>query len=289
MSKIFTQDMLRLLAFAGIAVISLSAIFSRILSKLMGSFAPYRKVTVIYLLVVMVLMGLVGFLGNRYTFRQPGLIFIICQLLFLMAGFLNIRYMHKYLTWSGKENTFWYELLFTVIAAGFGLIGFVIVFTWMNTEGYQFFMCTSLLFFILAFLIRHTFIKAISIPMKIYSKWYYPIHQELADPDEAKMKNMLVISFEFQKKITDKYYTNFRAKAPADMDFDQLFYYFINDYNERHPNAKIEFVNEQGAPYGWVFYKKPRWYSFGTKYIKTDISFFLNRVRENDIIVCSRV
>ena len=115
------------------------------------------------------------------------------------------------------------------------------------------------------------------------------MHEEVDDPDESKMKNMLVISFEFQKKPTDKYFTNFRAKAPADMEFGQLFYYFINDYNERHPKEQIEFVSDKGNAHGWIFYRKPRWYSIGTNYIEPENSFFINHIKENDVIVCSRV
>ncbi len=45
----------------------------------------------------------------------------------------------------------------------------------------------------------------------------------LEDPDENKLKNMLLISFEFQKGGTDHCFTNFRAKAPADMELRLLF------------------------------------------------------------------
>lgn len=149
-------------------------------------------------------------------------------------------------------------------------------------------MASSVLFFVISFFVYNTFLKVVSIPIKIYKKWYYPVHEAIDDPDEAKLKNILIISFEFQKKKTDQYFTNFRAKAPSDMEFGQLFYYFINDYNERHPNGKIEYVNEHRSPYGWIFYRKPKWYSIGTKYIDTDFTFFTNHIRENDVIVCDR-
>jgi Type VI secretion system, TssN len=150
------------------------------------------------------------------------------------------------------------------VLAAFAFMGFVMVFSMFNREGYQFYIASSVLFFVLAYFIYATFIRAVSIPLKIYARWFYPVHEEVDDPDEDKLKNMLVISFEFQKKKEDQHYTNFRAKAPADMEFGQLFYYFLNDYNERHPNGKIEFLNEQSSPYGWIFYKKPRWYNLST-------------------------
>ncbi len=87
-------------------------------------------------------------------------------------------------------------------------------------------------------LIVHTFRRAVGIPPKILKEWYYPLGQYIDEPEDAKMRNLKVISFEFQKRTNDPHFTNFRAKAPADMDFGMLFYYFINDYNERHSNSR---------------------------------------------------
>jgi Type VI secretion system, TssN len=289
MQNIFTQEILRMLTIVGIGGISVMSVLGVYISKLHGSFAPYRKSTVIYLLLAMLALGVVGFVGMSYTFQNPGFTFIICQIIFLTLGFLHIRLMRKYLKWTDHKYAFWLELIFTIVVAAFGFIFFVILFKIMNKEGYEFFMGASVLLFIIAYFIYYTFMAAVNVPMKIYKQWYYPVHEEIEDPEESKLKNMLVISFEFQKKMTEKHFTNFRAKAPADMEFGQLFYYFINDYNERHPNGRIEFVDAQTEPYGWVFYKKPKWYTINTKYIDAGNTFFMNHVKENDVIICSRV
>jgi hypothetical protein len=289
MNKFFSQEMIRMLGIAGFAGLSLMTFLGVYISRARGSFAPYRKPTIIYLLVATLIAAIVGLMGMDVLFSTPFITLVICQLIFLVLGFLHIRYMRRYLKWSGGDNSFWFEAIFTIVVAAFGLMGFVMVFSLFNREGYQYYIGASVLFFVIAYFIYATFIKAVSIPLKIYAKWFYPVHEEVDDPDEDKLKNMLVISFEFQKKKGDQHYTNFRAKAPADMEFGQLFYYFLNDYNERHPNGKIEFLNEQASPYGWIFYKKPRWYSFNTRYMDTDKSFFINHIRENDIIVCKRV
>jgi Type VI secretion system, TssN len=41
-------------------------------------------------------------------------------------------------------------------------------------------------------------------------------------------------------------------------------------------------------PYGWIFYKKPRWYTINTSYISSEKTFYANRIKENDVIVCRR-
>jgi hypothetical protein len=196
--------------------------------------------------------------------------------------------MPKYIKWAGGPKMFWPEALFTVVICAFGYMAFLLVFKWLNRDGYHYLMATCVVWILITVFIYHTFKKAIAIPVKSFSQWFYPLHKEMEEPDEDKMKHMLVISFMFQKKSEDKFFTNFRAKAPIDMEFGQLFYYFINDYNERHPNGKIEFINEQSEPYGWTFYRKPKWYEFKTRYIDVENTFFTNHIRENDIVVCLR-
>jgi Type VI secretion system, TssN len=290
MNKLFSQEILRMLGIVGLAGLSLMTFLGVYISKARGSFAPYRKATIIYLLLATAIGALAGIAGTWQAELRPFGTLLICQVVFFTLGFLHIRCMHRYLKWSGTEKSFWFEFLFTVVVAAFCFMAFIIVFSMCSAEtGFRYYIASSVLFLIIAFFVYTTFLKAVNIPEKIYSKWFYPIHEEVADPDEAKLKNILVISFEFQKKKTDPHFTNFRAKAPADMEFGQLFYYFINDYNERHPNGKIEFMNERSDAYGWMFYRKPRWYSLRTKYMDTEKTFFINHVKENDIIVCKRV
>ena len=289
MNKVFSQQMIMMLGILGIASISIMSILGVYIGKLKGNFAPYRKPTILYILVAILIFAVLGFAGYSSFFIRPTLTLIICQVIFFILGLYHIRCMHKYLKWSGSGKSFWFEMIFTIVVAAFGFMGFIIIFKWMNNSGYEYQVSSSVLFFVLAFFVYNSFLSAVNIPMKVYKKWFYPVHKEIDDPDETKLKNMLVISFEFQKKKTDEYFTNFRAKAPADMEFGKLFYYFINDYNERHPNGKIEYVSEKATPYGWVFYKKPRWYTINTKYIDTEHTFFTNHIKENDVIVCNRV
>ncbi len=247
-----------MLGIAGLAGLSIMTFLGVYISRARGSFAPYRKATIIYLLVVVLISGITGLIGIRGVFPTPAIALIICQLLFFLLGFVHIRQMHRYLKWSGTERSFWFEAIFTLVVAIFAFMSFTFVFGSVNRDGFQYYIASSSAFLLIAFMVYNTFLASVNIPLKVYSRWFYPVHEEVDDPDESKLKNLLVISFEFQKKNNDPHFTNFRAKAPADMEFGQLFYYFINDYNERHPNAKIEYVNEQGAPYGWLFYKKKK-------------------------------
>jgi Type VI secretion system, TssN len=288
MERLFTGELLRMLGILGLGGFSLMAVMGGVIGKIRGSFQPYIKATVLYLLVVSALFAAVAFLGHTSLFTEPLFSFIGFQLIFILLGILHIYYMPKYLAWASGDNSFWLSVLYTVILAVFGYMFFVVIFKWVNNEGYHYMAGSSIAFFIIPLFVYRTFLKAIDMPPKIFKQWYYPVNVEVQEPDDDKLKNMLVISFEFQKKLNEPHFTNFRAKAPRDMEFGQLFYYFINDYNERHPNSKIEFADNSIDAYGWIFYKKPRWYTITTVYIDSEKTFYANRVRENDVIVCRR-
>jgi hypothetical protein len=191
--------------------------------------------------------------------------------------------------WGKDKQTFVPDLIFTFIILLAGAICFMLAYRWLNREGLEISMMFSTLFFIIPLFVWHTFLSALAIPPKVLNQWYYPVHEPMEDPEESKLKNMLLISFEFQKNGQESFFTNFRAKAPVDMELGELFYYFINDYNERHPQGQIHFSNGTGKPYGWMFYKKPKWYTVMTTYMDSDKTIYLNRIRENDVIVCSRI
>lgn len=277
-----------MLGIVGVAGIGLTALLGRWVSKARGSFQPYLKPTVAYLLVFMLCTGLVALLGLGAVFKRPGIVYIITQALCVGLGVLHIRYLPKYIKWAGTGKTFWAEALFTLVLCAFGYMAFVVVFKWVNREGYHFLVASCVGWVLITYFVYHTFRKAVDIPVKIYKQWYYPLGAEMQDPDEEKLKHMLIVSFLFQKKTGDAFFTNFRAKAPVDMEFGQLFYYFINDYNEKHPNAKIQFTTASGDAYGWYFYRKPKWWQFGAGFIDDEKTFFANRIRENDVIVCLR-
>ncbi len=278
----------KLFSYLGIGFISLSAITGYVVSRIRGSFKPFARPTLLYLVIFSALIGLTGFCMALSWFPHYLQHFIFLQAVFLLLGILHVWAMGYYLKWTGSSS-FWAELLLTLAIVLLGSILFIMSYRAVNREGLEFAMVSAVLFFLIPRVVYHTYRKAMEISPKVLRQWFYPVHEAIAEPDAAKLRNLLVISFEFQKRPADKYFTNFRAKAPVDMEFGQLFYYFINDYNERHPNDAIKYVSETGAPYGWIFYKKPKWYTFITRYIAADRTIFINGIRENDVIICSRI
>jgi hypothetical protein len=283
-----TNDTNKVLMILGLLAMGMSALLAKMIGKIKGSFKPYTKATIWYTVMCLIFFAVIAFTAHPQIFTEPVTFLIFYQAYFLLFGSLHFYMMHQILRWSGDESTFWAEVLYTAILGMFGSLGFVLIYRLVSAEQSVYLMATSSLFFIIPLFVFHTFRKAVAIPPRVLKHWLYPFNENIGDPDESKMKNLLVISFEFPKRASDTHFTNFRAKAPTDMEFGQLFYYFINDYNERHPNEKIEFISNQGDVHGWIFYKKPRWHSFLTRYIDTGKTIYTNNIRENDVIICSR-
>lgn len=287
MERWLTPDLNKVLILLGIGMISFSVLIGVFAKRIRNSFKPFSKRALWYGLVSLVPFALAGLLVASGMFASYTSYYIFFQVLFLLTGSLHLYMMERKLPW-GQDQAFWADLLFTVLIMLAGGICFFLIYRLVNREGLELIMATSAFFFMLPLFVLYTWRQAMAIPPKVYKQWYYPVHQPVEDPDENKLKNMLLISFEFQKKGVDHFFTNFRAKAPADMELRLLFYYFINDYNERHPQGRINYLNDVGEPCGWMFYKKPKWYTVFTSYMDADKTIFTNRIRENDVIVCAR-
>lgn len=288
MEKMITNELTKTLIILGMGVLTISALLMKLIAKVSGSFKPYQKAILLYLFVFLLFFAAIACTAFFPASKNYFLFYILYQFYFLGLGIAHTRFMPAHIKKSADSKAIWLELVFTILAGIIGSIGFIIVYSLINREGFQYNMATSICSFIIPWFVYKTFEQAVAIPPKILKQWYYPLNKELEEPDESKLRNLLVISFEFQKQTTDMHFTNFRAKAPVDMEFGELFYYFVNDYNERHPNAKIEFADTTGDAHGWIFYKKPKWYTLATQYINSDRTIFNNNIKENDIIICSR-
>lgn len=287
MERFITPDLNKVLMLLGIGFLSLSVILGFVARKIRNSFKPFSKRAILYLVIAALLFALTGLIIGAPLFSSYTGYFIFFQVLFLLYGTAHVYLMERKLPW-GADRAFWPDFIFTFLVMVAGAVGFVLAYRLVNREGLEIALMPSVLVFLVPLFVLYTFRQAMALPPKVLKQWYYPVHQPVEDPDESKLKNLLLISFEFQKKGDDAWYTNFRAKAPTDMELGTLFYYFINDYNERHPEGRIHFVNGQGTPHGWMFYKKPKWYNIFTRYVDADRTIFTNNIRENDVIVCAR-
>ncbi|MBW6534105.1 MAG: TssN family type VI secretion system protein [Mariniphaga sp.] len=248
----------------------------------------FKFKVILYVLVYGILIGTGGFLGNKSVFSvSNSIIFYILFAWFLVLGIFHVVLFNKILPWS-IDKKFWKELSLTFAIGFLGAATLLIVFHFFNYSAYAKTFLSSVLIFFVPYMFFSTFLFYLDIPVKVLRKWHYPVDSHIDDPTDREMDSPFVIGFEFKKKADDENMTSFRAKAPKEMIFGKLFYYFINDYNDRNPGEKIDYMEDNNKPVSWIFYHKPKWYS-RFRYIDPKETNSFNFIRENSVIVCKRV
>lgn len=271
-----------LIIFIIVVIFLLSLILSRVKEA-----KKYKKTTIIYLILTALCFGIAGFIGFLGAIKNLVAFFIVLQVLFLIIGILHSFLLYKLVPWSSKNKFIW-EFLFSFSIALLGAIIFLLVYNFiLHFHALQYVLLAAITWFFVPFFFVQSFYRFLAIPGRIFRKWYYPLGKEINDPLDSELVSLLVVSFEFHKKMNDPEITTFRAKAPAHMVFGRLFYYFLNDYNERHQEGPIAFLDADDRPYGWVFFKS-NW--LGRKrYIDPDHIITDNRIREDSVIICQRI
>lgn len=289
MEKVISSEMLKiLLPVFGACILTL--IFLLKISKMViGGSKRLNTRRNLYLLVGALLFGIAGITGHPSIFKDPFTLLIIYQVYFLGLGIWHYYLINTLFPVSESERPTSFRLAFTLSVMLFGALLFLLVFRFVNDQpGYLVMVLGSVLFFIIPFLVYETYLRAIAVPPKTIKLWRYPVHDGGIEPDQASLKNMLIVSFTIQKKMVDPYLTTVRSRAPAGMRFGDLFYFFVNDFNEKNPEDKIQFMTVEGNAQEWTFFKKTKWYNLFTHYIDADKTIAGNKLKENDVIVCTR-
>ncbi len=217
-------------------------------------------------------------------------VYWILAAIFLLFGILQMLLFHKkYFTVRDAQSSklFFAELMFAFSMVFFTIVIFSTLQYFLKDKSFLFYpMLTSLLVFFIPALVYKTFNAAVSIPPANYPTWSYP-QNPIELPDEKPNEKLLVIAFEMQKKSSDGRRTNFRAKGPEDMPLGELFYHFMNDYNEVQSETPIEYLDKSGEAQEWGFRLKPKWYQ-PHRVLNPAETIRNNEIHENSIIICER-
>jgi len=272
----------------GLVMLMLGGVMMGFITKLRKLIKKNKKAFFIYTLLVILVFGVTGLLANDNVLQNSPLgNFISFQVLFLIYGSIHILVMRKFFdNILDKITEFWPEFFYTLVTGILGLIGFIFTLQYYKID-YLYIFLASAICFMIPYLTIKLYEFAVSVPVPVYKKWTYPEQKNIKDPKESELKNPVVISFEFNKEIDVDEISNFRLKAPEQMEFGKLFYFFINDYNERHPESQISHLDENNVPYQWVFYSKPNFIGNRKHYDFTK-TVDSNNIKENDIIICQR-
>ncbi len=286
MNTLINSEVLKI----NIGLFMIGTMIIALVAKLRKLFSKHKKRAILYAIFVLLSFGLTGLLSSSKVLNDtPINSFYGFECIFFLMGVLHLYILRKYFPdLSNDKSEFFPEFLFTIAYVCIGLISFLQIVSRFRPSFSYLFMASALLF-VLPVMVYKLYEFAMQIVLPIYESWPYPLGKEIKDPTKDELANPKVISFEFRKKEDKDDITNFRVKAPQAMEFGKLFYFFIVDYNERHPESEIEVLDEKTQkPSSWVFHIKPNWWS-PLKRINFNQTVALNNIKEDSVIICSRV
>jgi hypothetical protein len=213
--------------------------------------------------------------------------FVGLQTYLTIAGAVHLVLFHQYFNKfdSKKIHT---EIFIALISAMYISAFVVTIAYFFNEQNYLLYLIGTLLFFVIPTLSYSLFEAAISIPAKLHKRWFYPLNTKYPSPQASEMRNIIILNLVFQKKSDDKQIINFKVKAPKTFEYGRLFYYFINDYNEKNPNSPIKHLDDNEQPFGWYFYTKPKWFG-SSDYIDPELAIDTNNIKDGETIICQRI
>ena len=275
-----------------IAVKVASIVFSGgifiILFKKIKSLKKYGFATLMYVLLTSLLLAFPT-LFNLFGLNNSEIFLLVsAQIFILFLGILHVAFVRSTLPWY-KIQKFNMQLLFIFCILFLAFFFSNLSLTDLQKQQLPLVWYLSLLWFLIPVLLKKTIDELLNVPPKVYKLWYYYVGQNIEDPSDEELVNPIVISFIFTKNVKSDGFTTFRAKAPVGMTIGHLFYFFINDYNDRHPEGAISYKKDTNEPYGWIF-EKPRIRFLGlNEVIDPDSSVYSNNIRENDVLYCHRI
>jgi len=250
-------------------------------------FKEVRKKFLYYVLINIVVTAI--FFLIVYNLKQTTVMFryIALQIFFIITGSVHV-YLYKTLFNSLKTKKIHLEIIFAVITSLFLTIALALLIASNNDFSYLYDFYITVLAFIFPTIIYILYSASISIPAAIYDKWYYPMSKKYQIASINEFNNMIVLNLFFYKDDKESHLTKFKVKAPKNMNFGRLFYFFIIEYNEKNPGQTVKIIDRNKDPYGWCFYSKPKWYS-RTMRIDSELTVENNSLKDNDSIMCQRI
>ena len=216
---------------------------------------------------------------------------ILCGL-FILFGVIHVSFFHKKYFYANKNDRKKIrigEIMFGLSLIMFSVVAFSSLQYFLVDKTYLFYpMLISMLCFFIPVLVVYSFESAYNIPLPVFATWQYPIHAPIDLPDERVNEKLVVIAFMIAKGSNDKIKTNFRAKGPENMMLGELYYHFLNDYNELHSETTIDYADEDMNAQEWWFRVKPKWYQ-RNRILDPELSMRDNRIKEDTIIICERI
>jgi len=264
------------------------AILFGFIKKLKSLFSHNKKKMLIYLLLTLLAYAITGLFTIDGVIAQPLIAnYLSVQIAFLGFGILHIWALERFFDWQ-EDNKVGAQIALSLVCGLVGSIGFIQVAGRIGIQELKLFFWSGIILFFFPILFRSLFYAAMRIPIAIYQKWHYPVDRHFSAPDRNELRNPFLVSIEIEKEAFSGVVSRLRVKAPENMSFGNFFYHFLNDYNRKHPESPIEFLDDAKAPYGWTFHIKPRFVGKWAQ-VNYEQTISFNKIKENRIVLCERV
>jgi len=247
------------------------------------TFLIYALITI----VVYCICGLSGFLN----FTNPLLVFIISQAVFLLLGIVHFVFLSKLIKVDGEKDNFFQEFVFTLFVGILGIFAYQVVFSFTSNIEYSLLFSAAQFMFLMPFLLLKLSERAVIVPAKVFSKWYYPTDpaQMTVSDDAWDSGAAMVVQFLLTRSPENNEISILRGKCPPNMEFGLFFANLIENWNENNPKGQIRVLDESNQPFGWNFYVEKSGLFSSRDYIDPSYSIRENGISEQDRIVGERV
>lgn len=284
-ANLFDPQLLVFVLVAAALCIILTMIFSQ---KQKEFKQKYRSRFYVYLFSFAFVYAIIALLGYNRLFQGNNLY----EFIFYQQCSLSIGIIHCY-AYRAYFDKFEFrkpgnEYLFALLSVFYASVPFMLIYSFLNGTHLVFLMLGHFIVFFIPTFLNDTFNRAMNIPPKVYVTWQFPEnYKENVGLSDDEWRDMVVFTYVMDKDKNARKYSVYRAKGPTRLDFGRLFYNFVADYNQRHPEDQIQVEDENGL-FSWVFFLQPKWYE-STKYIDPNLTLYMNGIEENSVVFCMRI
>ena len=249
--------------------------------------APETKRQIYYGIIAFLLISLSGVLGH-FVPETPVAMYISLCVTYVLLGTLHLFLIDVFKLF-GNDKSFASRVLYTTVLVLFSMIGYFLMFYFLSHKsGFTVYFALSLGYLLVPMAVMRCFDLALAVPAKDYKQWLYPSKPIIADMERIDVSNFAIITYIFPKKYGDTNKANLQSKGPYDYKMGDLFYGFINEWNYRNPQDKIQYLDEDGQTFGWLFYVQDKWYE-NRRYLNPDVTIRENNIKVNQIIQTLRI
>lgn len=234
------------------------------------------RVMILYILVVMVLFLVVGYIGYalvHYEILPPTINvgfwnYTIALVFVTLLGMWNLSGMRSFMPWTQPDRYLQGTLMTLLMGIIGGLSMFLLSYApglFRVVETQEEFrtnirpLVSAVLIFPLPYFLNWAYEAYDEIPPKIYKLWQYNPLRQMPQLLEYEYKQTTIIIFMLDIRYGERNSYDLRSKIPNRMMIGDGFQFSIDEHNTNEPGREIEFRDIHGQYHRWYFYVKRGW------------------------------